>query len=768
VLGVKVVVSVLLGALVCAPAAFAGPSLKIGAVEDAAKWGAPDTKMALAQQAGFDSIRLTAQWSAGMTAPNAADVTALQGAAAAAVARHITPVVAIYNTGSSSTPADAAAHVQFVSFVRAVVTALPQVPTFIIGNEPNSNLYWLPQFDSAGTDVAAVAYEQLLAASYDAVKAVRATATVVGGALEPRGSDNPSAAKQTHSPTAFIRDLGAAYRASGRTTPIMDVFDEHVYADTSALPPSMAHPSTTTIAEADYPKLVALLGQAFDGTAQPGSSLPILYGEFGVESAIPSAKSAAYTGNEVAATVDEATQAAYYIQAFKLALCQPNVIGILDFHVSDEGALAGWQSGVYYANDTPKSSLAAVRDAAAAARAGTLTTCPDAVAPTVSMTATGGSALAVSATASDDVGVGKVELLTNGAVVATKYAPPYTFTWRPAQDGTFTVSVRATDAAGNASAATATATIDVTPPKTTLNGQDGVYEFIASEPATFACSVDGAAYAPCASPVSYSSLVAGGHTLSVRATDSVGNVEPAPPTAAFTIAAQPPPPTPVPAPAPAPATGGGGGGLPPDVAVALAADPSPLTAGSELLYRLSVSMTNAGSATGVQLTLQLPDGVDYVRSYANRGPGCTAAGATITCDLAWLSPPYVAQVTIWTTLRTPGHLVATATVREDQADVNAADNTAGVVLETPIPTLRPTQAAPLPPVLPKLVGRPVVGTTLRVSGASGRPAWRVCSPRTCVSAGRGTTLTVRRAWVGRRIIVVIGRTTLRSAPVHKR
>jgi hypothetical protein len=268
-LRVRVVVSVAVCALLLAPTALAGPALRIGAVEDAAKWGSPSSQMALAQLAGLDTVRLTEQWSAGQTAPPPAEVTALQNAVAAAAARGIAPVVAIFNTGSGSTPSTPELQAQFASFAAAVAASLPEVKTFIVGNEPNSNLYWLPQFGADGSDVAAVAYEQLLATSYDAVKQVRTDAVVVGGALESRGGDNPAGAKPTHSSTTFIRDLGNAYRASGRTKPIMDVFDQHVYADTSALPPSMAHPNTTTIAEADYGKLVALLGQALTGPRSP-------------------------------------------------------------------------------------------------------------------------------------------------------------------------------------------------------------------------------------------------------------------------------------------------------------------------------------------------------------------------------------------------------------------------------------------------------------------------------------------------------------------
>jgi hypothetical protein len=436
-------------ALAAAPAAVAGPSLRVGAVEDAAIWGNPSAEMDRARLAGFDSVRMTMQWTSGAYAPPRALLTKVRAASSAAVARGIQPIVAIYNTSSSATPGDDGPRAQFVQFVRNVVAGLPQVSTFIVGNEPNSNYYWLPQFDSAGHDAAAYGYEQMLAASYDTIKAVRPNATVIGGALDPRGTDDPLGSKQSHSPTTFIRDLGAAYRASGRTAPIMDVFDEHVYADNSSLPPSMTHASST-VAEGDYTKLVSLLGSAFDGTAQRGSTLPILYGEFGVESAIPAEKARAYSGTEPdsSGAVDEATQARYYAEAFKLALCQPNVIGIMVFHVIDESALGAWQSGPFYADGTPKSSLDAIRQAAAAARAGTLSGCPDHATPTVTIAAPAADGT-VSGSANDDVGVGRVELAVNGTVVGVKYTAPYAFAWRPAQPGRYLLELRAYDAAGN-------------------------------------------------------------------------------------------------------------------------------------------------------------------------------------------------------------------------------------------------------------------------------------------------------------------------------
>jgi hypothetical protein len=65
-------------------------------------------------------------------------------------------------------------------------------------------------------------------------------------------------------------------------------------------------------------------------------------------------------------------QAAYYKQALQLAACQPTVRGFLIFHVTDETDYNRWQSGVYYADGTPKSSRAFVKQAMAEIRAGAI------------------------------------------------------------------------------------------------------------------------------------------------------------------------------------------------------------------------------------------------------------------------------------------------------------------------------------------------------------------------------------------------------------
>jgi hypothetical protein len=260
----------------------------------------------------------------------------------------------------------------------ALARELPTVRDFAVWNEPNLNGFWLYQFDQGGKDIAAPAYTSLLARSYDALKAVSGKIRVYGGSLAPRGADDPESPRHTQSPTAFIRDIGAAYRASGRTKPIMDVFAIHPYLERSSIPPSRTHPTGTSIGIADYDKLVALLRQAFDGTAQPGSKLPVAYSEFGVQTKIPEAAQAPYTNLQSPLgqdAVDEQTQARYYRQALELAACQPTVIALFFFHLIDEADLNRWQSGPYYADTKPKSSLNEIRKAAEKARRGELTTC---------------------------------------------------------------------------------------------------------------------------------------------------------------------------------------------------------------------------------------------------------------------------------------------------------------------------------------------------------------------------------------------------------
>jgi hypothetical protein len=79
--------------------------------------------------------------------------------------------------------------------------------------------------------------------------------------------------------------------------------------------------------------------------------------------------------------------------------------------------------------------------------------------------------------------------------------------------------------------------LDTSPPKTTstskpsaISGPNVVVAFESTEPGTFECSLDGAAFAPCTTPAGYDGLAAtpNPHVFEVRARDDSGNVDASP------------------------------------------------------------------------------------------------------------------------------------------------------------------------------------------------------------------------------------------------
>lgn len=347
---------------------------QVGVVEDSTRLPEPAAareRVQAVRDAGFDAIRVTSIWAPGESEPAPAELDVLRNVARASEELDVRLFIAVYQAGSATTPRTDEQRAEFASYAAALARELP-VRDFIVGNEPNLNRFWMPQFGPEGEDVAARDYGLLLAESYDALKAVSEDVNVIGGALAPRGSDRPELPRDTQSPTAFLRDLGAAYRQSGREEPLMDMLAYHPYETNSSVPPGSPHPESTTITLGDYDRLRALLGEAFEGTEQEGEDLPILYTEFGIESRIPEQKQELYEEEEFASVkpVDEQTQADHYTKAIRIAACQETVVGILLFHVFDEIDLRGWQSGVRYVDDTPKESYDEVKRAAEEARAG--------------------------------------------------------------------------------------------------------------------------------------------------------------------------------------------------------------------------------------------------------------------------------------------------------------------------------------------------------------------------------------------------------------
>ena len=103
-------------------------------------------------------------------------------------------------------------------------------------------------------------------------------------------------------------------------------------------------------------------------------------------------------------------------------------------------------------------------------------------------------------------------------------------------DGAYTFQTRAIDQVGNVSAVSSHAwTVDTVPPTGTpaiTSGPDAitpssvaVFSFTyGSDGAGAVCSLDGGAYAPCATPYTVPDVAEGSHTLRVKAVDAAGNV----------------------------------------------------------------------------------------------------------------------------------------------------------------------------------------------------------------------------------------------------
>jgi hypothetical protein len=303
------------------------------------------------------------------------------GLVRAITAAHGARIVLVVRPLGGSPPLTTSMREQFCTYARNAVNKFPIVNDVVIGNEANANYFWRPQYNFDGSSAAPAAYEALLARCYDVLHAFRPAINVAAPGTSPHGNDNPNASSNvSHSPTRFIRRLAEAYRASGRTERIFDTVVHHPYGDTNDERPYLMHPTPFFMGQGDWNKLVATYREAFAGTAQavpgrclpPGPCVPIWYLEAGFQT-WPLPAAFLYYGNENVITIpstspgepaspsplatspapDQATQLRY---ALRLAYCQPYVEAVFNFLIRDDRDLLGYQSGILWANWTPKES----------------------------------------------------------------------------------------------------------------------------------------------------------------------------------------------------------------------------------------------------------------------------------------------------------------------------------------------------------------------------------------------------------------------------
>jgi hypothetical protein len=269
----------------------------------------------------------------------------------------------------------------FADYVGQIALRYPQVQEYVIGNEPNVKRFFQPQHNPDGTINSAIVNEQILAASYDTLKAIDPRIKVDGLAISPRGNDmGTGTGAESVSPVRFIAALGAAYRQSGRTTPIADVVDVHAYSNINTQPLTKPY-QWPQAGAADLDRLKQAWWDAFNGTAQPlfqetgdpagpnRTYVKFRIDESGTQVKIDPSKvnPSLYSGRENVPTVDETTQARYYTDLISLVKCDPTVATLDLFHLIDEPLLNGFQSGLLRVDDSRRPSYAAVKKAVAGA-----------------------------------------------------------------------------------------------------------------------------------------------------------------------------------------------------------------------------------------------------------------------------------------------------------------------------------------------------------------------------------------------------------------
>jgi hypothetical protein len=355
----------------CAALALAGPAaadLQVGVVDDHAKGADPESFFGRMTDVGLTEVRVTILWNpaAPMTIADQAEIERMLPFAQA---RGIRVLFVLDLATPRAVGNSAAAAGRFATFAAHVARTFPSVKDVIVGNEPNQTRFWQPQYNRNGTPAACIAYERLLAASYDSLKAVDPSINVIGVGLSPRGNDNPRAPSNvSRSPVRCLRDIGAAYRGSARRRPIMDELSFHPYprSDRDAALKGYQWPNAGV---PNLDRIKQAVWDAFNGTRQPTfaergrpGGLKFRLDEVGWQVRVVASAAHAYEGTENVATTEEGTQAQIYGSLIRHLACDPSVRSLLFFGLIDEPILDRWQAALVRADGTRRPAYGVVKD----------------------------------------------------------------------------------------------------------------------------------------------------------------------------------------------------------------------------------------------------------------------------------------------------------------------------------------------------------------------------------------------------------------------
>ena len=354
----------MLAALVSAGAASAAD---VGANDDTGKFAADGGAVFFSQ---MSAVGLTQSVMTARFLPSAPaliqDGDALDRAIPVAELAGLHVALAVYPYPPRELADGTATPASFASWLTLVAQRYPTVKQYVVMNEPNQPAFLRPQFRAGGANASAARAGALLAAGYDALKAVDPSIRVIGLGLSPRGNDRPTAPSNVStSPVRFLTALGAWYRASGRTRPLMDGLSFHPYPNraTDSLERGYAWPNAGF---ANVDRIKQALWDAFRNTAQPTTvkGLRLFLDEVGWQ--VDTSGLLGYTGVENVQVTDDKTQAGVYAKLVRTAACDPTIAEVNIFGFYDDAPRdTGFQAALNLVDGTPRASAATVQSAIA-------------------------------------------------------------------------------------------------------------------------------------------------------------------------------------------------------------------------------------------------------------------------------------------------------------------------------------------------------------------------------------------------------------------
>lgn len=151
-----------------------------------------------------------------------------------------------------------------------------------------------------------------------------------------------------------------------------------------------------------------------------------------------------------------------------------------------------------------------------------------------------------------------------------------------------------------------------------------------------------------------------------------------------------------------------------DAGITMTASPNPVTAGSDLTFRIGVTNSGPQAATNVTVTDNMPPNATFVSAGATQG-SCTGT-STISCNLGTINPGGQATVTIVVRPQAAGSLTNTATVSATEPDPNAGNNSATITVTVIQPVNADVSLSMSASPSPATVGEPLTFTLVVGNG----------------------------------------------------